>query len=122
MADQLEAGPIISRDIQRFAIKLCIAAVVSVIAADWIVQSAIDSAEVSAARTIQTIKFTLNQSTVGGAPFWAKVEKALDDAATEKLPPERKQKLLRDIGEIVTQYRPFLDEVQTRLKEPPTGN
>jgi hypothetical protein len=53
MADQLEAGPIISRDIQRFAIKLCIAAVVSVIAADWIVQSAIDSAEVSAARTFK---------------------------------------------------------------------
>ena len=120
MADQPE--PIISRDIQRFAIKICIAAVATVIAVDWIIQSTIDSAEESAARTIQTIELTLNQSTIGGAPFWAKVEKALDDAASEKLSPEKKQRLLRDIGEIVTQYRPFLDEVQTKLKEPPTGN
>jgi hypothetical protein len=122
MADQPETGPIMSRDIQRFVIKICIAAVVSVIAVNWIVQSAIDSAEESAARTIQTIKLTLNQSTIGGTPFWAKVEKALDDAATEELPPEKKQRLLRDVGEIVTRYRPFLDEVQTKLKEPPTGN
>ncbi len=122
MVDQSETGPIISRDIQRFAIKACIAAVVSVIAVDWIVQSAIDSAEESAARTVQSIRLTINQTMIGGAPFWAKVEKALDDAATEELPPEKKQRLLRDVSEIVTRYRPFVDEVQAKLKEPPTGN
>jgi hypothetical protein len=122
MADQPETSPIISRDIQRFAIKICIAAVVSVIAVDWIVQSAIDDVEESTARTLQSIRSTLNQTVIGGVPFWAKVEKALDDAATEELPPEKKQRLLRDIGQIVTRYRPFVDEVQTKLKEPPTGN
>jgi hypothetical protein len=122
MADQPEAGPIISREIQRFAIKVCIAAVVSVIAVDWIVQSAIDDVEESTARTLQSIRSTLNQTVIGGTPFWAKVEKALDDAATEELPPEKKQRLLRDIGQIVTRYRPFVDEVQTKLKESPAGN
>jgi hypothetical protein len=122
MADQPEAGPIISREIQRFAIKVCIAAVVSVIAVDWIVQSAIDDVEESTARTLQSIRSTLNQTVIGGAPFWAKVEKALDDAATEELPPEKKQRLLRDLGQIVTRYRPFVDEVQTKLKESPAGN
>jgi hypothetical protein len=122
MADQPETSPIISRDIQRFAIKICVAAVVSVIAVDWIVQSAIDDVEESTARTLQSIRSTLNQTVIGGVPFWAKVEKALDDAATEELPPEKKQRLLRDIGQIVTRYRPFVDEVQTKLKEPPTGH
>jgi hypothetical protein len=122
MADQPEAGPIISREIQRFAIKVCIAAVVSVIAVDWIVQSAIDDVEESTARTLQNIRLTLNQTVIGGTPFWAKVEKALDDAATEELPPEKKQRLLRDLGQIVTRYRPFVDEVQTKLKESPAGN
>jgi hypothetical protein len=122
MADQPEVGPIISREIQRFAIKVCIAAVVSVIAVDWIVQSAIDDVEESTARTLQNIRLTLNQTVIGGTPFWAKVEKALDDAATEELPPEKKQRLLRDLGQIVTRYRPFVDEVQTKLKESPAGN
>jgi hypothetical protein len=116
MADQPAREPIISRDIQRFAIKICIAAIVSVVAVDWIVQSAVDSIEESTARTLAAVK----QSLAGGAPFWAKVEKALDDAAAHKLPPEKKQKLLRDIDEIIAQYRPFVDEAQTKLKDPPS--
>src|ERR1700744_5233976 len=108
MADQLEASPTLSRDILRFTIKICIAAFVTVLAVDWIVQSAIDGIQESTAQTVQMLKTTLSQSvTGGGAPFWAKVEKALDDAASENMPPEKKQKLLHDIGAIVTQYKPF---------------
>src|SRR6201996_6688657 len=116
MADQPPREPILSRDIQRFAIKICIAAIVSVVAVDWIVQSAVDSIEESTARTLATVK----QSLSGGAPFWAKVEKALDDAATHPLPPEKKQKLLHDLDEIIAQYRPFVDEAQNKMKELPS--
>jgi hypothetical protein len=117
MADRPVKEPIVSRDIQRFAIKVCIVAIVSVIAVDWIVQSAIEGVEESTARTLDTVKHSL----AGGAPFWAKVEKALDDAAAQKLPPEKKQKLLHDIDEIITQYRPFVDEAQSKLKTSPNS-
>jgi hypothetical protein len=116
MAGQSTREPIISRDIQRFAIKVCIAAVVAVIAIDWIVGSAVDSVEESLGRTIESARLTVAET--GGAPFWKKVQKALDDAAAEKLRPEVKQKLLRDLDDIIAQYRPFLDEAQNKLKEP----
>jgi|SRR5271156_1704048 len=88
-----------------FAIKACIVAALVIFATTWIVD-----------RVVEDIN--LHVTRIGGAEFWAKVERGLDDAAKADLPPAKKQKLLHDLEEIVTKWRPFVDVVEAKMKEP----
>jgi hypothetical protein len=104
------------QDIWTFAIKTCIAAVVVVLAASWI----IDDVTAAVSSAIDNLRYTIGSQKVGGAEFWAKVEKGLDDAAVSDLPADRKEKLLRDVRLIVSQYRPFVDALKDGLKDEST--
>lgn len=98
-------GPIV-----LFAIKTCIVAVIvsacAVFAADWV----IGSAEESFARSIKSVQ----QISIGGRKFWARLEEELDRAASpaSDLPPERKQKLINDVRILAARWRPLIDALQ----------
>jgi hypothetical protein len=96
-----------SGGVLQFAAKTCIVAVIVTISAIFIANTVIDN-----------LRDALGNTT--GRPFWTKLEKELDRAAAPEsdLPPEQKQKLLRDIHVIVARWRPFLDAVSTELQKP----
>lgn len=52
-----------------------------------------------------------NIGPVGGAAFWTDVERKLDKLAdpSSDLPPEKKQKILRNIRVLSDRWRPFID-------------
>jgi hypothetical protein len=94
-----------------FAIKTCIVIVVvsaaTIFVADWI---------------IDDLREALGSTTIGGAQFWGKIERELDRAAdpATDLPPEKKQKLIKDLRAIVARWRPFVDAVQDELQKRPS--
>ena len=98
-------GPIV-----LFAIKTCIVAVIvtacTVFAADWV----IGSAEESFSRSVKSVQ----QISIGGREFWARLEKELDRAASpaSDLPPERKEKLVNNVRTISARWRPLIDALQ----------
>ena len=96
-----------SGGVLQFAAKTFIVAVIVTISAIFIANTVIDN-----------LRDALGNTT--GRPFWTKLEKELDRAAAPEsdLPPEQKQKLLRDIHVIVARWRPFLDAVSTELQKP----
>lgn len=102
-------------NILPFAIKTCIVAVVisacTIFVADWIIGDFKDA-----------IGNTIGKTS--GGPFWGKIERELDRAAdpATDLPPEKKQKFLKDVRVIVARWRPFLDAVQSELQKPPSAN
>lgn len=106
-------------DIRTFAIKTCIAAIVTVAAINWIVDSALQSFEESLTRTMIKFQSSISQTQIGGRQFWSKVEKGLDEAAASNLPEDKRGKLLHDLQVIVVRWRPFIETVQVGLKGPP---
>ena len=96
-----------SGGVLQFAAKTCVVAVIVTISVIFIANTVIDN-----------LRDALGNTT--GRPFWTKLEKELDRAAAPEsdLPPEQKQKLLRDIHVIVARWRPFLDAVSTELQKP----
>ena len=75
-----------------------------------------DAGEFIDRRVRQTV-FSMREAgltNVGGRAFWERLERALDTAAdpTNDLPPERQQKLLRDVRVLVDRARPFILEVE----------
>ncbi len=93
----------------KFAIKACIVAVIVSASTIFIINSVAD-------------RFRDVFANASGRPFWTKVERELDHAAAPEsdLPPEKKEKLLRDIHVIVARWRPFLDAVSSELQKPAT--
>jgi hypothetical protein len=116
-----EASPLTG--IAAFAVKTCIVGVVitacAIFAADWVV----DNLQVSVLTTIATIHDEMASTTVGGHQFWDKVARELDRAAdpSTDLPPEKKEKLLRDVRVIVARYRPFIEAAQKGWQDPASG-
>ena len=100
-------APRSSGGVLQFAVKAIIVAVIVSASAVFIANSIVDN-----------IRDALGNTT--GRPFWTKLEKELDHAAAPEsdLPPEQKEKLLRDIHVIVARWRPFLDAVNTELQKP----
>ena len=104
-------GPIL-----LFAAKTCIVAVVvtacAVFAADWV----IGSAEDSFARSVRSVQ----QTSIGGRKFWARLEEELDRAAApaSDLPPERKQKLINNVRILTARWRPLIDALQDGRQAP----
>lgn len=92
----------------QFALKGVIAAVIVSAAAIFIVNSITDN--------IRT-----QFSGLSGKAFWSKVERELDRAADSQhdLPPEQKQKLIKDIRIIIARWRPIIDAINTDVHEPP---
>ncbi|MGA2412397.1 MAG: hypothetical protein ABSG46_18685 [Candidatus Binataceae bacterium] len=107
-----------------FVIKTLVVAVVistSVIfVIDWLISDLHDLAD----STINQVRAELKAAPVSGRPFWAKIEKGLDQAAEDssELPAETKQKLLRDVHVIVARWRPFLDAVEEEMQKPPPAH
>jgi hypothetical protein len=103
-------GPRSAGGVLQFAIKTIIVAVIVSASAVFIVNSIVDN-----------VRDALGNTT--GRPFWTKLEKELDRAAAPEsdLPPEQKEKLLRDIHVIVARWRPFLDAVNSELQKPATA-
>jgi hypothetical protein len=103
-------------NVVSFIIKTCVVSAVvtgcTIFAADWIVEKV----EYSVSRTITNIQ----QGTIGGRKFWAKVEEELDRAAapTSDMSPERKQKLINDVRIIVARWRPLIDALQDSKQGP----
>ena len=104
-------GPIV-----LFAIKTCIVAAIvtacTVFTADWV----IGSAEQSFARSVKSVQ----QFSIGGRKFWARLEEELDRAASpaSDLPPERKQKLIDNVHVLAARWRPLIDALQDTKPAP----
>jgi hypothetical protein len=61
---------------------------------------------------IDKARFALQETKVGGAQFWTKVESDLERAASPSsdLSEEKKRKLLLSVRAIVDRWRPFVTE------------
>ena len=98
-------GPIV-----LFATKTCIVAAIvtacTIFAADWV----IGSAEQSFARSVRSVQ----QFSIGGRKFWARLEEELDRAASPDadMSPERKQKLIDNVRILAARWRPLIDALQ----------
>ena len=109
----------------NFLIRTCmIGAVITactLFTVDWI----IGSVEESFARSIKSLQQTwvesLQQTSIGGRKFWARLEEELDNAASpaSDLPPERKQKLINNVRIIAARWRPLIDALQDDRQTPP---
>jgi hypothetical protein len=112
-----ESGTDLVAQVTPFIIKTCIIAAIvtacTIFAADWIIGSAEESFARSFGRVQQTIT-SLQQTSIGGRKFWARLEEELDRAASpaSDLPPERKQKLVNDVRVLAARWRPFIDALQ----------
>ncbi len=121
MNEATSRGPApLYRDVLLFAVKVCIAAAITVFAVNWIVTSTVKTVEASTARTLANIKTSVGP--IGGRQFWRRVEEQLDRAAdpASDLPPEKKKKLLNDLRTITARWHPFLAVVQAELEKPAT--
>jgi hypothetical protein len=73
---------------------------------------------------IQRIALELRENgKFGGRNFWEHLEQELDRAAgpNNDIPPERQQKLLRDVHILVDRARPFILEVERAFAPQPTS-
>ena len=57
---------------------------------------------------------SVQQTSIGGRKFWARLEEELDRAAApaSDLPPERKQKLINNVRVLAARWRPLIDALQ----------
>ena len=93
----------------RFTLKVGI--VVAVIAAAIVITTNLIATKVE--RTRLALQATLQEhSKIGGAEFWARVEKGLDQLADPKseMPEEKRQKILANIRAIRERWWPFIAE------------
>jgi hypothetical protein len=101
------AAPATSQGLARFTLKVGI--VVVLIATAIVITTNLLATKIEATRAAwQT---TLQEhSKIGGAEFWSKVEKGLDDLANPKseMPEDKRQKILADIRAIRDRWWPFI--------------
>ena len=115
-----ESGADLAAKITPFIIRTCVVAAVAtaciIFAADWI----ISSAEESLARSVRSFQQTVQQTSIGGRKFWARLEEELDRAAApaSDLPPERKQKLINNVRVLAARWRPLIDALQDTKQTP----
>ena len=107
-----------------FVVKTLIVAVVISVCVIYVVDWVISDVRDLANNTINEVRAELRAVPVSGRPFWTKLEGELDRAADDSsdLPPEQKQKLLRDVHVIVARWRPFIDAVQEEMQKPPAAH
>jgi hypothetical protein len=100
-------APATSHGLARFTLKVGI--IVVLIATAIVITTNLLATKIEATRAAwQT---TLQEhSKIGGAEFWSKVEKGLDDLANPKseMPEDRRQKILSDIRAIRDRWWPFI--------------
>jgi hypothetical protein len=100
-------APATSHGLARFTLKVGI--VVVLIAIAMVVTTNLLATKIETTRAAwQT---TLQDNTkIGGAQFWSKVEKSLDDLANPKseMPEDKRQKILSDIRAIRDRWWPFI--------------
>ncbi len=68
----------------------------------------------------QSVEMREKFASVGGAKFWANLEKQIANAADPKndLPPAKKEAMLAQIRVLADRYRPFVREVALLFYEP----
>jgi hypothetical protein len=102
-------APATSHGLARFTLKVGI--VVVLIAIAMVITTNLLATKIETTRAAwQT---TLQDYTkIGGAQFWSKVEKSLDDLANPKseMPADKRQKILSDIRAIRERWWPFIAE------------
>lgn len=100
-------APATSQGLAQFALKVGI--VVALLATAIVVTTNLVATKIETTRAAwQT---TLQEhSKIGGAQFWSKVEKGLDDLANPKseMPEDKRQKILSDIRAIRDRWWPFI--------------
>lgn len=59
------------------------------------------------------VEASMKDVKLGGSAFWSGLERELEKAASpdRAMPPEKREKLLRDIRAVTAQWRPFVAEV-----------
>jgi hypothetical protein len=88
----------------------------TVIVAAWIMLDVLDD---FADRRMQQFERTFRSATsIGGRPFWTKLEHQLDELADPKsdIPPEKKQKILAQIKVLSDRWRPFVLEAAASIE------
>jgi hypothetical protein len=109
-ATDMRLGPI-----GQFLIKTVIVAAAVVVSA-WIMLDVLDD---FADRRMQQFERTFRSATsIGGRPFWTKLEHQLDELADPKsdIPPEKKQKILAQIKVLSDRWRPFVLEAAASIE------
>jgi hypothetical protein len=112
-----ESGADLAATVAPFIIKTCVVAAVvtacTIFAADWIIGSAEESFGRSF-KTVQQAVRSVQETSIGGRKFWARLEEELDSAASPAadLPPERKQKLINNVRTIAARWRPVIEALQ----------
>lgn len=118
-----DSGADLAAKVTPFIIKTCVVAAVvtacTIFVTDWIIGSVEESFARSFAN-VQQVVSSVQETSIGGRKFWARVEEELDRAASpaSDLPPERKQKLINNVRTIVARWRPVIDALQE--DRPPT--
>ena len=114
----------LSGPIGQFAIKslvVVVAAVVLLSFAFSLLQGFVDVAvQRAVAEVSASIDARLN-APIGGATFWATVEKVIADQADPKsdIPSEKKRKIVAEIRAIADRWRPFLEEISAAVAGTP---
>jgi hypothetical protein len=104
----------------QFAAKALVIAAVFTASAVFVANWVIESAEDAAARSIDRLEESMRNAPLSGSQFWGKVERELDRAADPKtdLPPEKKEKLIKDLHVITARWRPFVEAVVEEIQKP----
>jgi hypothetical protein len=101
------AAPATSQGLARFTLKAGIVVVliaIAIVVTTNLLATKIESTRAAWQTTLQ------ENSKIGGAQFWSKVEKSLDDLANPKteMPEDKRQKILSDIRAIRDRWWPFI--------------
>jgi hypothetical protein len=101
--------PAASYGLARFALKVAIivaAVAIAIVVTTNLIMSKIEHTRLAWQATLQ------DYSKIGGAQFWAKVEKGLDQLAdpNSEMPEEKRQKILANIRVLRERWWPFIAE------------
>jgi hypothetical protein len=103
------APPAVSYGLARFALKVGIivaAVAIAIVVTTNLITTKLENTRVAWQATLQ------EHSKIGGAQFWAKVEKGLDQLADPKseMPEGKRQKILANIRALRERWWPFIAE------------
>src|SRR5262245_47094778 len=102
-------APPASQGLAQFTLKVAIVVVliaVAIVITTNLIATKLETTRVAWQATLQ------DYSKIGGAQFWSKVEKSLDDLANPKseMPEDKRQKILSDIRVLRDRWWPFIAE------------
>jgi hypothetical protein len=102
-------APAASQGLAQFALKVGIVVVlvaVAIVITTNLIATKLETMRVAWQATLQ------DYGKIGGAQFWSKVEKSLDDLANPKseMPEDKRQKILSDIRVLRDRWWPFIAE------------